>query len=113
MEETYNGIPRLSWESDHEWQARTSFLESNKDYYSGDRLASLSMAWSNWIFMGCNYGPEIQDILNECHARLPPEVDQNIQKLLDAATPKVKFVKAQSESLGTRIGPPQGKNSRR
>ena len=49
--------------------------------------------------------------LEECHARLPPEVDENIKKLLDAATPKVKFVKASGsgEDLGTRTGPPQGK----
>jgi len=58
--ESFNDIPRVSWESDHEWEARKSFLESNQEVYSGDRLASLSMAWSNWMFMGCTYSPEIQ-----------------------------------------------------
>jgi len=109
MEDTYIGIPRLSWEAEHEWDARKSFLDSNKEFYTGDRLASLSMAWSNWMFMGCSYSP-IQDILEECHSRLPAEVEENIKRLLDAATPKVKFVKAsQGENLGTRTGPPQGK----
>lgn len=60
--EEHLSIPRLSWESEHEWKARKSFLDSNKDIYNGDRLASLSMAWSNWKFMGCNYGDEVQGV---------------------------------------------------
>ena len=62
--DSYNDIPRVSWESDHEWDARKSFLESNEEHFSGDRLASLSMAWSNWIFMGCHYSEEIQGKVN-------------------------------------------------
>ena len=58
--DSFNDIPRLSWESDHEWEARKSFLETNQHIFTGDRLASLSMAWSNWIFMGNNYGGQVQ-----------------------------------------------------
>ena len=54
------GIPRLMWESDHEWHARVAFIDSNKEYYSGDQLGSFSMAWSNWKFMGVTYGLEVQ-----------------------------------------------------
>ena len=56
-------IPRVAWEADHEWHARRSFLESNQEFFTGDRLASLSMAWANWIFMGCNYGEQVQGMI--------------------------------------------------
>ena len=58
--EEHLGIPRLMWESDHEWRARKVFLDVHSESMSGDRLGSLSMAWSNWKFMGCTYGPQVQ-----------------------------------------------------
>jgi len=51
--------------------------------------------------------------LEECHERVPPEVEENIKKLLDAARPKVEFVKASSEeNLGTRIGAPSSRGKK-
>ena len=65
MPEEYLGIPRLMWEADHEWRARKAFIDTNQNYYHGDRLASLSMSWANWRFMGCSYGPEVQGLYVE------------------------------------------------
>lgn len=59
-EEEHLGIPRLMWESDHEWKLRTLFTDANMDYYKGDRLGALSMTWANWKFMGCTYGESVQ-----------------------------------------------------
>ena len=60
--EEHYGVPRLNWESDHEWRCRTIFLDINKQFYKGDRLASYSMSWSNWKFMGNIYNPEVQGL---------------------------------------------------
>lgn len=109
MAEEHLGVPRLMWESEHEWRARCAFIDGNKEYYTGDRLATLSMSWSNWKFMGCSYGMEVQAILEDCHTRVSPEVDRDINTLRELARPKVKFVKSSGEDLGTRTGPPRGK----
>ncbi|XP_065661632.1 NF-kappa-B-repressing factor [Hydra vulgaris] len=106
MGEEYLGIPRLMWEADHEWRARKAFIDTNKHHYNGDHLASLSMSWANWRFMGCSYGPEVQEILTDCNTRVPREIEEEIDMLIEIATPKVKFVKASNENLGTRTGPP-------
>ena len=46
----------------------------------------------------------------DCNKRIPREIEDEIDMLIELATPKVKFVKASRESLGTRTGPPtQGK----
>lgn len=95
------GVPKLSWESDHEWRCRTVFLDVNKEFYEADRLAAYSMSWANWKFMGNAYGAEVQAILEECHNRLPQEIDDEIKGLHEIANPKVKFVKS-SEQLGGR-----------
>lgn len=110
IEEEHCGIPRLMWESDHEWKLRTHFIDANMPFYQGDRLGALSMTWANWKFMGCTYGDSVQAILEECHDRCPEEVDKEIERIRNVAMPKMKFVKASSsESLGTRIGPSPGK----
>merc|ERR1711953_309394 len=100
--EEHLGVPRLNWESDHEWRCRTVFLDTNQHYYTGDQLAAYSMAWANWKFMGNTYGQNVQSILEECHERLPDEVDNEIRGLHDVMRPKVNFVKSSSESLGGR-----------
>jgi len=104
--EEHRGIPRLMWESEHEWKLRTMFMDSNETYFTGDRLAALSMSWANWKFMGNTYGTAVQAILEDCHNRCPEEVDAEINKIREMAIPKVKFVKASSESFGSRTGPP-------
>ena len=101
--EEHEGVPRLNWESDHEWRCRIVFLDINKEFYSGDQLAAYSMAWANWKFMGNTYGTEVQNILEACHDRLPTEVDNEIRGLHDAVRPKVNFVKSSSgDNLGGR-----------
>ncbi|MGH0184668.1 UNVERIFIED_CONTAM: hypothetical protein FKN15_015617 [Acipenser sinensis] len=48
-------------ESDKHWAARRQFLVKNVwDYEANtDQLLSLSMVWTNHVFMGCRYSPEI------------------------------------------------------
>ena len=51
-------------------------------------------------------------LLEECHSRVPSKVDEDINKLRELATPKVKFVKSQSDELGSRIGSPSNKGKK-
>jgi len=108
-EEEHYGVPRLNWESDHEWRCRTVFLDVNKTHYDGDLLAAYSMSWANWKFMGNLYNEDVQVVLEECHDRLPAEIDSEIKGLHEAARPKVNFVKS-SEQLGGRNVNMPGKN---
>ncbi|XP_029956511.1 CDKN2AIP N-terminal-like protein [Salarias fasciatus] len=56
--ETFRGY----WESDKHWEARREFLLRNMSDFDGeqlDQLLSLSMVWSNNVFMGCRYNAEL------------------------------------------------------
>lgn len=52
--ETFRGY----WESEKHWEARREFILRNMENFDNDQLdhlLSLSMVWSNNVFLGCRY----------------------------------------------------------
>ncbi|XP_061596511.1 CDKN2AIP N-terminal-like protein [Cololabis saira] len=62
--ETFRGY----WESGKHWDARREFLLRNMNDFEEsnvDQLLSLSMVWSNNVFMGCRYSAELLEKVKE------------------------------------------------
>ncbi|XP_036594981.1 NF-kappa-B-repressing factor-like [Trichosurus vulpecula] len=56
---------RYSHESDRQWGLRREFISRHLQNYTGpgesDQLQSLSTAWTNHVFLGCKYSPQLMD----------------------------------------------------
>ncbi|NWI18883.1 NKRF factor, partial [Crypturellus soui] len=55
---------RLHHESERHWALRRRFILRHLPRYPGaamDRLLSLSVLWSNHVFMGCRYNPQVME----------------------------------------------------
>ncbi|KAM9094097.1 NF-kappa-B-repressing factor-like [Sarcophilus harrisii] len=56
---------RYSHESDRQWGLRREFICRHLHSYTGpgaiEKLLSLSTAWTNHIFLGCKYGPQLME----------------------------------------------------
>ncbi|XP_001629432.2 NF-kappa-B-repressing factor [Nematostella vectensis] len=61
-----------SWETDFQWRSRRNFIETWRDEYPEDRLASLAMCWSNMKFFGCRYPEKVESLVNEMESKCPP-----------------------------------------
>ncbi|XP_044512731.1 NF-kappa-B-repressing factor-like [Gracilinanus agilis] len=56
---------RYSHESDRQWGLRREFISRHLRNYTGpgesDQLQSLSTAWTNHVFLGCKYSPQLME----------------------------------------------------
>uniref|UniRef100_UPI00358F1306 protein CDKN2AIP homolog A-like n=1 Tax=Myxine glutinosa TaxID=7769 RepID=UPI00358F1306 len=83
-------IFRVSNESEKQWQARREFLARHINNYEGEsmhhRLVSLSMVWSNHVFLGCCYGAELMKKVKEMGEGIDIEKGHSQERKNSAAT---------------------------
>ncbi|KAJ8027325.1 NF-kappa-B-repressing factor [Holothuria leucospilota] len=80
---------RLEHESDNQWKIRKEFLLKNATCIKDigiNRLVSLSMTWSNTVFLGCRYPPELLERLTKMSEGITVDtLNYTINKTLESS----------------------------